>query len=183
MSISKIELSNWKCIKKYNALELDSFLEKLTLDIVNAHSIDKKILLIGIHQRGVPLAQRLQKKLNQKGYTTDIGSVDMTLHRDDIQQLSIAPKIYGTELPFDLEDQTVILCDEVLYTGRTVRAAMDEILEYGRPKLIQLAVLIDRPGRELPIQPNFSSIQITEKINWVHVQFKETDSIDQIEIY
>ncbi|MDD2420980.1 MAG: bifunctional pyr operon transcriptional regulator/uracil phosphoribosyltransferase PyrR, partial [Heliobacteriaceae bacterium] len=119
------------------------------------HGVDG-LVLVGIRRRGVPLAQRLQAKIQAiEGVMLPLGALDITLYRDDLTTLDVQPVIRKTEVPFALAGKKVVLVDDVLYTGRTVRAAMDALMDMGRPKAIQLAVLIDRGHRELPIRADF----------------------------
>jgi len=115
-----------------------------------------ELLLVGIRRGGVPLAQHLAQLLREAGTPVEVGSVDMTLYRDDAATTLPSTRIGQTELPVDVGARRIILVDDVLYTGRTVRAALDELLDYGRPACVELAVLVDRGGRELPIQPNYA---------------------------
>lgn len=139
------------------------------------------LALVGIHRRGVPLAERLYELLKPHYPDLHIGRVDISLYRDDLSSLEIIPKLIGSDLTFDLDEQHVILCDEVLHTGRTARAALDELLEYGRPKRVELAVLIDREGRELPIQANYvgETVKI-ETDERIAVHFVEVDGEDAV---
>lgn len=114
------------------------------------------LVLLGIHSRGVPLAEALAAEIEQmEGKRPPIGSLDITLYRDDLSTIKSHPLLRKTEIPFDLTDRKVILVDDVLYTGRTIRAAMDGVMDLGRPRMIQLAVLIDRGHRELPVRADY----------------------------
>jgi len=151
-----------------------------------AHEISERhpqgqVALIGIQTRGVPLAQRLAKEfaLIEAGQTLPVGSLDVSFHRDDLAQNTPVPK--GSEVLFDVEDKTVILVDDVLYTGRTIRAAMDALCDIGRPKVIQLAVLVDRGHRELPIRPDFVGKNLpTSPGEKVKVKLTEQDGEDAV---
>lgn len=139
-----------------NAAELDRTLARLTDEIVARHPNPDQMILVGIRTGGAFLAQRLVDRISQHtGKPTRVGVLDITLYRDDWTQLSNKPLVGKTELPGSIDDQEVVLVDDVLFTGRTVRAALDALIDYGRPRRIELAVLIDRGGRELPIQPDF----------------------------
>ena len=134
--------------------------------------------MLGIHNRGVPIAQRLKKFLKD---LTDIdvpkGSLDITFHRDDFRERLSIPEIKGTDIKFSLDDKAVILVDDVLYSGRTIRAALDEINSFGRPLIVRLAVLIDRGHRELPIRADFVGKNIpTNDGEHVAVKLKESDT-------
>jgi len=141
------------------------------------------IVLVGIQTRGVPLAHRLASEFKQiEGVKTlPVGSLDISFHRDDLASNMPVPK--GTEVLFDLKDQTVILVDDVLYTGRTIRAALDALCDLGRPKIIQLAVLVDRGHRELPIRPDFVGKNLpTAPHERVRVLLAELDGEDAVVI-
>jgi pyrimidine operon attenuation protein/uracil phosphoribosyltransferase len=139
--------------------------------------------IIGIRTRGVYLARRIADKIEElEGIKPPIGILDITLYRDDFRRRSDWPKVQKTEIPFQVEDRNIILVDDVLYTGRTTRAAIEAIMDYGRPSSIQLAVLVDRGGyRELPIQPDYAGIRImTLKTQKVNVLLKEIDGKDEV---
>ena len=137
---------------------------------------------MGIHTRGVILAQRLQKAIQDISKTKiPIGILDINLYRDDLTKVSEQPIIHKTEISFDLDNQIVVLVDDVLYTGRTVRCALDALVDFGRPKRIELAVLIDRGHRELPIRADFVGKNIPTSDNEiVHVRFMETDDKEDV---
>ena len=139
------------------------------------------IALVGIQTRGVPLAHRLAKEfqLIEGGKVLPVGSLDISFHRDDLTRSIPVPK--ATEVLFDVKDRTVILVDDVLYTGRTIRAAMDALCDLGRPKIIQLAVLVDRGHRELPIRPDFVGKNLpTAPGQKIRVQLSEQDGEDGV---
>lgn len=139
------------------------------------------LALIGIQTRGVPLAHRLAKEYQaiEKGEPLPVGSLDISFHRDDLAENMPLPK--GTQVLFDLQDRTVILVDDVLYTGRTIRAALDALCDLGRPKIIQLAVLVDRGHRELPIRPDFVGKNLpTSPQEKVRVRLTEQDGEDAV---
>jgi len=140
-----------------------------------------KVVLIGIQTRGVPLAHRLANEFSriEPGKTLPVGALDISFHRDDLAQNTPVPK--GSEVLFDVKDKTVILVDDVLYTGRTIRAAMDALCDLGRPKVIQLAVLVDRGHRELPIRPDFVGKNLpTSPHEKVRVKLMEQDGEDAV---
>ena len=149
----------------------------LAKSIQEAHVGAKEIALVGIFTRGVPLAKRLAAALLQSGSVkVHFGTIDITHYRDDLSTFQMVPKLEGSDIDFDLDGMEVILCDEVIYTGRSVRAALDELYNFGRPKRVQLAVLIDRCGRELPVQPDFSALKVTlQPGERVAVRFDEVD--------
>jgi pyrimidine operon attenuation protein/uracil phosphoribosyltransferase len=153
-----------------------------------AHEIWEKnrgvedLVFIGIRRRGVTIAQRLSQKLKDiAGVSVPVGALDITLYRDDLSEISSQPVLKKTEIAFTLKGKTIILLDDVLYTGRTVRAALDGIIDLGRPTAIQLAVLVDRGHRELPIQANYVGKNIsTSKNESVELLLEEEDGIDQV---
>ncbi|HSJ04586.1 MAG: bifunctional pyr operon transcriptional regulator/uracil phosphoribosyltransferase PyrR [Verrucomicrobium sp.] len=148
---------------------------------IHERNLGKDIALVGIHRRGVPLAERLYTLLKPSFPDLNIGRVDISLYRDDLRALERMPKLIGSELAFDLDNRHIILCDEVLHTGRTARAALDELLDYGRPKKVELAVLIDREGRELPITANYVGESVTIKPEErIAVHFVEVDGEDAV---
>ena len=145
-----------KKLAAMTAAELKQTLERLTDEIMAQHLDTDCLLLVGIRTGGAHLAQRLAAAISRRtGKPLRVGVLDITLYRDDWTQLSHKPLVGKTELPGSIDDQEVVLVDDVLFTGRTVRAALDALIDYGRPRRIELAVLIDRGGRELPIQADF----------------------------
>jgi pyrimidine operon attenuation protein / uracil phosphoribosyltransferase len=152
-------------------------IQKLAASICDAHDGAEKVALVGIHRRGVPLAKRLAAAMKQCcGREVLVGTIDITQHRDDLGTFTMLPRLEGSEISFDIDGLTVVLCDEVIYTGRSVRAALDELIGYGRPAQVQLAVLVDRCGRELPIQPDFAAIKTSvQPGERVAVRFEEVD--------
>ena len=136
--------------------EMESELSRIAGEVVEDHSDLERLVLIGIRRRGVPLAQRLQKKIKRLSkIQLSLGILDITFYRDDLSLVDTQPVVEGSHLDFEVNDRDVLLVDDVLYTGRTTRAALDSVLDYGRPRKIELAVLIDRGGRELPIQADY----------------------------
>lgn len=174
------------------ALVLDESAVRRALTRI-AHEILEKnkgvegITLVGIKTRGVPLAKRLAKKISEiEGVEVPIGEVDITLYRDDLTKVNNQeePEIHGTDVKQNLTNQKVILVDDVLFTGRTVRAALDAIMDHGRPSQVQLAVLVDRGHRELPIRADYVGKNIpTSQEEVIGVQLSETDHIDEVSIY
>jgi pyrimidine operon attenuation protein/uracil phosphoribosyltransferase len=142
------------------------------------------LVLVGIQRRGVELAQRLARQLETlEGRPIATGKLDITLYRDDLQAIGPRPVIGETHLPGDLDGRTVVIVDDVLYTGRTIRAALDELADFGRPRRILLCVLVDRGGRELPIQPDIVGVrQATRPDERVDVLVKELDGRDAVEL-
>ncbi len=156
---------------------------RLAAEIVERNRGAGNLALIGIRTRGAPLANRLARIIsNSEGNKeVPVGILDITLYRDDYLISRKTPKVRATEIPFDIQDCAVVLVDDVLYTGRTVRAAIDAILDYGRPDRIQLAVLVDRGGREMPIAGDFVGKKlIISPGEEVRVHLEETDGIDEV---
>jgi pyrimidine operon attenuation protein/uracil phosphoribosyltransferase len=139
------------------------------------------VALVGIRTRGVPLAQRLAATLERnEGTRLLTGSLDITLYRDDLSTVAPQPLLKKTELDFDITGKVIVLCDDVLFTGRTIRAALDGVMDFGRPRAIRLAVLIDRGHRELPIEANYVGKRVpTSSREHVQVLFDETDGSDE----
>jgi pyrimidine operon attenuation protein/uracil phosphoribosyltransferase len=166
--------------KEQIAATLNDLTERIIADIPN--KVD--IAVIGIRSRGEILAQRLSTALQTKiGKSIPSGTLDITLYRDDLNdpQGTEQPTVRSTEINFDISEKIVLLVDDVLYTGRSVRAAMDALIDLGRPKAIRLAVLVDRGGHELPIQADYSGIKINVKQKEsVEVNLLETDDVDQV---
>jgi pyrimidine operon attenuation protein / uracil phosphoribosyltransferase len=154
-----------------------------------AHEIVEKnpggeIALVGIHRRGASLAQRLHALAGELLDTTvPLGFVDISFYRDDLAIRPSAPIVHGTQLDFSVDGRTIVVVDDVLYTGRTVRAAIDEVFDYGRPARVQLAVLVDRGHRELPIRPDYVGKNLpTSQDQRVNVRVKELDGLDEVTI-
>ena len=143
---------------------------------------DASIAIVGIQSRGVPLAARLAIALgSSQGRKVDVGSLDITLYRDDLSTVGTRPVLKSTNIPFSIDGRTVILVDDVLFTGRTIRAALDELVDFGRPSRIALAVLIDRGHRELPIQADYVGKTVkTSRSDRVDVRLVEIDGRDQV---
>ena len=141
--------------------DIDRSLDRIGLEIVERNHGVADLSIVGIHTGGVFLAQRIKRRIEgREGVTLPAGNLDITLYRDDWSLISQNPIVKKSEIGFLLEDRRVILVDDVLFTGRTIRAALDAIMDYGRPLSIQLAVLIDRGGRELPIQPDYVGMAV-----------------------
>ena len=163
-------------------------LSRIAHEIIERNDDLETVALVGIHTRGVPLAQRLRRLVEERsGEGLALGQLDITFHRDDVHvRAGQAPRrpqplVRDTKLEFELEGRTVILVDDVLYTGRTIRAAIDALLEYGRPARVQLAVLADRGHRELPIRPDYVGKNLpTSRDERIQVQLVEIDEVDRI---
>ena len=159
-------------------------LTRIAHEIIERHPSPHDRALVGIRSRGEFLAQRLTKLLNEiEGTPTPVGALDITLYRDDLSLNSPNPVVHATEISFDVTDRRVIIVDDVLFTGRTVRAAMDALTDLGRPELIELAVLVDRGHRELPIKADYVGKNLpTSKEELVQVRLQETDGVDEVVI-
>ena len=157
-------------------------LTRISHEIVEKNKGVDDVVLVGIRTRGVPIANRLAGMIAKiEGKRPPVGVLDITLYRDDLSQLSYQPVVHSTELPVDITGKHVVLVDDVLYTGRTIRAALDALIDIGRPHTIQLAVLIDRGHRELPIRADYVGKNVpTSRKEDVSVQLKETDSCDRV---
>lgn len=156
-------------------------LKDLAEEIFQAHASGAPLALIGIRSRGDILAQRIRKLLENKNLAVEEhGVLDITLYRDDLDEVGGQARVRATEIDFDITDRVIILVDDVIYTGRTVRAALDALIDLGRPRAIRLAVLVDRGGRELPIQPDFVALRLGDAGKHVQVSLKETDGEDRI---
>jgi pyrimidine operon attenuation protein/uracil phosphoribosyltransferase len=164
------------------AAELEQTLTRIAEEIIAQTQDQQKLVLIGIHTGGVHLAKRLQAIIFARYHLSlRVGMLDITLYRDDWTRLHTQPVLRATDLPFRIDDQEVVLVDDVLFTGRTIRAALDAVIDYGRPKRVQVAVLVDRGHRELPICGQFIGIdQNTLPDEQVNVHLVETDGYDQV---
>ncbi|NLK21013.1 MAG: bifunctional pyr operon transcriptional regulator/uracil phosphoribosyltransferase PyrR [Epulopiscium sp.] len=168
MKVSK-ELMDKKAVERA--------LTRISHEIIEKNKGVDDVLLIGIKTRGIPLAEKLSNKIYEvENVKVPVGILDITFYRDDLKHLSVQPIVHNPNLKWDVDDKIVILVDDVVYTGRTARAAIDAIIDAGRPKLIQLAALIDRGHRELPIRPDFIGKNIpTSKEEIVKVMIEEID--------
>jgi pyrimidine operon attenuation protein/uracil phosphoribosyltransferase len=162
-------------------------LSRLASEIVEDNQGAKNLYLVGIRRRGVPIAERLADKIEElEGLRPTFGILDITLYRDDLSTVGANPIVNRTELDTDIEDKNIILIDDVLYTGRTIRAALDQLMDFGRPRKVQLAVLIDRgrEHRELPIQADFTGKVVpTKNSEIIKVMLKEFDDIEAVGIF
>lgn len=165
-----------------SATKLNDSILKIAHDIIKNQSDINSVVLVGIHSRGVPLAKRLKEQLKQlTKKDIPLGTLDITLYRDDLATVGPAPIVKGTDIKLDLTDKVVILVDDVLFTGRTIRAALDELADFGRPSRIQLAVLIDRGHRELPIHADYVGEKIeTKRTEIIEVKLNEIDNKDEV---
>ena len=165
-----------------DGLAIDRSVARIGHEIIERNQNPEQIVLIGIHNRGVPLAFRIREKINDfTGLSLKIGSLDITFHRDDFRQRLVMPEVKGTEINFLIDGKIVVLVDDVLYTGRTIRASLDELNSFGRAAKVQLAVLVDRGHRELPIKADFVGKNIpTHEGEHVRVFLKEKDNKDSV---
>jgi pyrimidine operon attenuation protein / uracil phosphoribosyltransferase len=157
---------------------------RISHEIVEKQAGTAGLALIGIQRRGVPLAHRLAAAIEEhEAVRLPVGALDITFYRDDLSMVAQQPVVKGTDLPFDLNGRTIVLVDDVLYTGRTIRAAMDALVDFGRPQAIRLAVLVDRGHRELPIRADHVGKNVpTSRDELVRVRLVETDALDAVEI-
>ena len=157
---------------------------RLSHEIVEKQAGTDGLLLIGIQRRGVPLARRIAAAIAEnEGIEVPVGALDITFYRDDLSMVAQQPVVKGTDLPFGIDGRTIVLVDDVLYTGRTIRAAMDALVDFGRPQAIRLAVLVDRGHRELPIRADHVGKNVpTSREELVRVHVEEIDGEDGVEI-
>jgi pyrimidine operon attenuation protein/uracil phosphoribosyltransferase len=162
--------------------EIRRALRRIAHEIIERNKGASEVVLVGIAARGDDLARRLAGEIERiEGGQTPVGTLDITFYRDDIGLRSEAPEVYETNIPFDMSGRTVVLVDDVLYTGRTIRAAMDALVDLGRPRAIQLAVLVDRGHRELPIRADYVGKNVPTRMDEiVAVKLKETDGEDAV---
>jgi pyrimidine operon attenuation protein / uracil phosphoribosyltransferase len=171
-----------------DAEALERTLVRIAHEIIERNPDLERVALVGIHTRGVPLAQRLRRLIAERsGEEAALGAVDITFHRDDVHvrggdaPLHAQPLVRSTQLDFPLEGRTCVLVDDVLFTGRTIRAAIEALFGYGRPARVQLAVLVDRGHRELPIRPDYVGKNLpTSRGERIQVQLVEVDEVDRI---
>jgi pyrimidine operon attenuation protein/uracil phosphoribosyltransferase len=161
---------------------IDRTIVRITSEILEKNKGAKNLVVVGVRTRGVHIAERIVKRINKlEKIKPPMGTLDITLYRDDLRGKTEWPKVEKTEIPFSVEDKEVILVDDVIYTGRTTRAAIEEIMDFGRPSSIQLVTMVDRGHRELPIQPDYVGIVVnTLRSEKVRVHLKETDGKDQV---
>ena len=168
--------------RTFNAEDIEVAVRKLATDIRTRHP-EGEIALVGIRSRGDEVAERLVTMLAEDDRELLFGTLDISLYRDDFEHIHENPKLQGSDIEFSLEDKTIILVDDVLFTGRTIRAALDALSDYGRPGKVELAVLIDRGHREMPIQPDYVGISLaTQRLDHVLVSLEGIDGEDKVEI-
>lgn len=168
----------------FDADDLRRALTRIAHEIVERHEGTDGLVLVGMRTRGHPLAERLAGLIEEhEGVRLPVGSLDITFYRDDLTRLAHAPIVKRSDLGPDVSDRTVVLVDDVLFTGRTIRAALDALTDHGRPRAVRLAVVIDRGHRELPIRPDFVGKNLPTSLDEVvHVRLVETDGTDEVVI-
>jgi pyrimidine operon attenuation protein/uracil phosphoribosyltransferase len=177
-------MKNSQPVKILSGDDIRRTIQRLTHQILEKNSKVSELGLIGIQTRGVYLARRIQATIKQiENQEPPLGLLDITLYRDDLASGELKPVVKETSIGFDINDKEIILVDDVLFTGRTIRAALDEIMDFGRPKRVELLVLIDRGHRELPIRADFVGKNIPTSGNEVvEVKFQEIDSVDEVTV-
>jgi pyrimidine operon attenuation protein/uracil phosphoribosyltransferase len=167
-----------------DAERISRALTRIAHEILERHHGTSGLGLVGVRSRGVPLARRIASTLSEvAGADVPTGALDITLYRDDLMRAAVGPQplVRRTEIPFSIDDRAIILVDDVLYTGRTTRAALDALIDFGRPLAIQLAVLVDRGHRELPIKADYVGKNVpTARKESVQVRLRETDGVDEV---
>ncbi|MBA7604067.1 Bifunctional protein PyrR [subsurface metagenome] len=159
-------------------------LARIAHEIIERTKVVENLILVGIHTRGVPMAKRLAANIEDfAGVKIPVGTLDISLYRDDLSSLELQPTVKNTDIPVSVDGKSIVLVDDVLYTGRSIRAAMDALTDLGRPRLIQLAVLIDRGHRELPIRADYVGKNMpSSRHEEIKVQLKESDGTDEVAI-
>ncbi|KPJ60139.1 MAG: transcriptional regulator [Latescibacteria bacterium DG_63] len=157
-------------------------LTRIAHEILERNGGTEGLAVVGIRRRGAILAERVVRRIEEiEGTKVPLGILDITLYRDDLTSIAVQPVVRSTEIGFDVANKTIVLVDDVLYTGRTVRAALDEIIDFGRPRSIQLAVLVDRGHRELPIRADYVGKNVpTSRHESVEVRVEEMDEVDEV---
>ncbi|NCO42329.1 MAG: bifunctional pyr operon transcriptional regulator/uracil phosphoribosyltransferase PyrR [Armatimonadetes bacterium CG_4_10_14_3_um_filter_66_18] len=168
--------------KIMDAEDIDRAMTRIAHEVLERNHGTEDVVLVGIRTRGVPLAQRIAAKIEGiEGKKVPVGSLDITLYRDDL--MTRQPVVRKTEIPFDMTGKRIVLVDEVIYTGRTIRAALDALIDFGRPACIQLAVLIDRGHRELPIRPDYVGKNVpTSRAERIKCRLHESDNEESVYI-
>jgi len=164
--------------------DIQRVLARIAYEIIERNKTTHHLILVGIHTRGVPMAKRLASNIGKlNGSKIPIGALDISPHRDDFSSPNLRPFVHHTDIPVDIDGKILVLVDDVLYTGRSVRAAMDALTNLGRPQSIQLAVLIDRGHREMPIRPDYVGKNIpSSRHEKIQVKLTETDGVDEVSI-
>lgn len=172
-----------RCLAEEQAME--RMLMRLSHEIIEGSGDAKTVYLVGIKRRGVPLAARIKANIERfSDLSVEVGALDITLYRDDLKELFPDPIVHGSDIPFDVNGKAIVLIDDVIYTGRTARAAMDAIMRRGRPSSIRLCVAVDRGHRELPIAANFVGKNVpTSRVEFIAVRVKEIDGVNEIVLH
>ncbi len=165
--------------------DLERALKRVAHEIMERNQGAERLALVGIHTRGVPIAERLAAFIEEfEGVRPPVGKLDITLYRDDLTEIALQPVVKKTEVDFDVHGMRIVLCDDVLFTGRTARAALDALVDMGRPATIQYAVVIDRGHRELPVRADYVGKNVpTSSSEVVLVKLVETDGKDAVELW
>lgn len=165
--------------------EIDRALKRIAHEIIERNKGATKLGIVGVHTRGVPLAERLAALIDDyEGVTPPVGKLDITLYRDDLTEIALQPVVKRTEVDFDVHGMRIVLVDDVLYTGRTARAALDALIDMGRPASIQYAVLVDRGHRELPIRADYVGKNVpTSSSEVIHVRLQPIDDTEHVELW
>ncbi len=169
-----------------DSVRMSRTLARIAHEIVERNRGAEELAIVGIRTRGVPLARRLSGLVHEiTGVAVPVGVLDITLYRDDLMRLTVGPQplVRLTDIPFSIDDRRILLVDDVLFTGRTIRAALDALIDFGRPRSIQLAVMVDRGHRELPIKADYVGKNVpTSRREIVNVRMQETDGVDEVAI-
>jgi len=167
-----------------NAADIRRTLARISHEIIERNKSTEHLILVGMRTRGVPLANRLAANIGGfEGVNIPVGALDISLYRDDLSSLGLQPIVKSTDIPVNIDNKAVVLVDDVLYTGRSTRAAMDALIDLGRPHSIQLAVLVDRGHRELPIRADYVGKNMpSSRHEEIQVRLKESDGIDEVAI-
>ncbi len=175
------------CFKRalYDARQIQRIIRRMAGELIERQDEVDRMVLVGIRTRGLPLAERLRGEISlMEAVDLPLGALDITLYRDDLSTIGPHPVVRETSLPVPIDGRVVVLCDDVLFTGRTIRAALDEINDFGRPKAVRLAVLIDRGHRELPIHPDVVGATVpTRRSELIEVGFAGIDPGDVVNLY
>ncbi|HBU70120.1 MAG TPA: bifunctional pyr operon transcriptional regulator/uracil phosphoribosyltransferase PyrR [Elusimicrobia bacterium] len=169
-----------------NKVEISRTIKRLAHEIVEKNFGVKDLCIVGIQSRGVPVARRIHNEIISGGLSEGnknipFGMIDINLYRDDVGSMDLPPQVRETDISFDIVGKKIVLVDDVIFTGRSIRAALDEIMDFGRPQTIELAVLVDRGHRELPIEPNFVGKKfLTSKDESIAVELEEVDGQDRV---
>ncbi len=169
--------------KLLDARDVEHKLQRIALQIVERHPAGD-MAFVGIHKRGVPMAKRIAEMVGKEGPKVQLGMLDIAFYRDDLHHLETNPEVMESEISFHVDGAHVILFDDVLFTGRTIRAAIDSMVSFGRPALIELAALVDRGSRELPIQPDYVGEEVEASRNaYIRVRLKDHDDEDSVTLF